>query len=377
MDKIQLYFWEPTVSPPKIALFNELSKHSSVEATWYIAQEELSAERRREGWSIANFSSKNLIIAPERHRVRQIMASSSPQAIHLFSGAHWVSCIVDGIEAAIETGRHFGLMREPRASEGVKGWARFVHSWLTEGRVRRRADFVLAIGRNGPPWFRAVGYAEEKIFPFAYFLPAISGRGRQLEKLLDRGQRRVKVCFLGRIEKSKGICLFLDAVEKVMNAITVDIAGTGREADLVRQAAVRSRVPLTYHGPIPMKTVPDFLGHTDILVLPSITNDDGWGAVVSEALLAGAAVVVTDRVGASICVGSDTRGTVVNRLSGRSIAAAIDWLIDNERLTADYRARRSAWAHSRLTGRAGADYLLAIFAHLYVGKIRPEPFYDG
>jgi hypothetical protein len=66
-------------------------------------------------------------------------------------------------------GRPFGVMSGPRLSEGLKGWTRFAQ--LTEGAMRRNADFIFVIGRNGPSWFRAVGYRSDRIFPFAYFLP--------------------------------------------------------------------------------------------------------------------------------------------------------------------------------------------------------------
>jgi glycosyltransferase involved in cell wall biosynthesis len=134
-------------------------------------------------------------------------------------------------------------------------------------------------------------------------------------------------------------------------------------------------VPIAFRGTIPMKDVPDFMRRADILVLPSITTKDGWGAVISEALLAGACVIASNRVGGSICLDANWRGRVIDRLTPIAVALAIDSLIDSNCLDEASRERRAAWANARLTGAAGARYLLAILSHVYEGSARPAPFY--
>ena len=169
--------------------------------------------------------------------------------------------------------------------------------------------------------------------------------------------------------------MFLHALHSVSNPIEAHIIGNGTELASVENAALVSAIPLTYHGVKPMAAIPEFMAVTDILVQPSITRDDGWAAVVSEALSAGAAVVATECVGASICLDDDTRGRVVYGLSAKKVAEAIDWLVENGRLTPGYRSRRSAWAKAHLTGAVGADYLLKIFEHIYGEGRYPRPFY--
>jgi glycosyltransferase involved in cell wall biosynthesis len=123
-----------------------------------------------------------------------------------------------------------------------------------------------------------------------------------------------------------------------------------------------------------MAEVPTFLSKTDILVLPSITMDDGWGAVVSEAMMAGTAVVSSYKVGASMCLADEVRGTVVRRLTGGEIAAATDRIITKGLCAEPYRKIRSQWADEHLTQRIGADYLVKIFDHLFNGLPRPGSF---
>jgi len=370
-SNLDLLFWEPCLSPHKSALCNALAASGRVSSVTYVAQTGLPQDKRAQGWSLPHLDAV-VIVSPDASRVREIVASSKPDAVHIFSGVHWTPIIVEGLRCVIKMRRRFGLLCEPRAFEGAKGWARFVHSWLTEAGVRRNVDFVLAIGRNGPSWFRAVGYKQAQIFPFAYFLPAASASC----ELGLRGGPPV-VAFVGRLNKEKGLPLFLDALRLLNEAVRVEIVGAGSEEANIRAFAADAPMPLRFLGTLAMDDVPKFMSSVDVLVLPSITKNDGWGAVVSEALLAGASVVASDRVGASICLDADWRGCVVHDLTARGIAQAIDSAVTLQLSSSALRERRSRWAHSRLTGEAGARHLLEILGHVYEGGSRPEPFYAG
>ncbi|MGR4930973.1 glycosyltransferase family 4 protein [Bradyrhizobium sp. CAR08] len=181
------------------------------------------------------------------------------------------------------------------------------------------------------------------------------------------------VTFLGRLEELKGIHLFLAALSKITSKAKFYVAGFGTWSSRVEDAQ-RTHANLQFLGAIKMEEVPYLLSNTDIMVLPSITMDDGWGAVVSEALLAGAAVVSSNKVGASMCLADPARGRIVDRLSGADIAQAIEDIIDSGLLNETCRKARAEWADKHLTQRAGVAYLLNIFDHVFNGKARPNSF---
>jgi glycosyltransferase involved in cell wall biosynthesis len=369
VNKLSIYLWDPNVSPHKLAFFNRLSAAPEIRQATYIAQEEWP--RVEQGWSPGAFDRERVIVNPGPQDVRRMVESSPRDSIHIFSGIHWVPCIVQGLRAVLANHRRFGLMSEPRVLEDWKGPFRLAHSWMTETAVRQYAQFILAIGANGPRWFQAAGYRSERIFPFAYFLPPPTNDSRRS----PRDDDRIAVTYLGRIERSKGIFIFLDAVGRVKAAIRVEIAGAGSEATAVFHAASTASAPFEYRGAIPMSEVPDLLARTDILVAPSTTTDDGWGAVVSEALMAGVAVVASKFVGASVCLADPVRGVVVSDPNGHTVARAIDSLIDSGVLSNAHRKRRAEWAVACLSAAAGARHFLAILAHVIEGAPRPQPFY--
>jgi glycosyltransferase involved in cell wall biosynthesis len=369
-QQYDVYFWEPETSPHKLPLFHELLVHKRISSAKFIAQGELNEYRRLEGWQTDLCEDTSVILAPTSKEIESIVASSATNSIHIFSGMHWVPCIVDGLRAAVRHNRRFGLLHEPRVFEGMGGWARLAHSWLTEAPLRQNASFVLAIGVHGPNWFRMAGYRKDRIFPFAYFLPK---RPPSSDASFWIRSSAPVVSFLGRLEKLKGIHLFLDAIDHVKGEANFYVAGHGTCSSLVEQT-LRNHPNVNFLGAIKMAEVPYFLSKTDILVLPSITMDDGWGAVVSEALMAGAAVVASYKVGASMCLADEVRGTVVRRLTGLEIAAATDRIVTNGLCAEPYRNVRRQWASEHLTQRVGAEYLLSIFDHLFQGRPRPPSF---
>lgn len=373
MSRWNIVLWEPVLSPHKVNLCQSLISSDNVRSVTYIAQNGLGADRISQGWQVQRPTDYDYIETPTTHDVRFFIKSAPEDTVHIFSGMRTVPCIVEGLRAVCEQGKRFGIMSEPRASEGWKGLARLGQSWLTEGPLRRKVDFVLAIGRHGPAWFRSSGYDRNRIFPFAYFLPVFTEEGAGTRQPAPR----VRVTFLGRLIHKKGIHIFLDALPLVSAPISVTVVGDGPEAERVKQHAGRFSGPFAYSPAIAMEQVPEILRQTDILVLPSVTRDDGWGAVVSEALMAGVAVVTTDRVGASVCLDDERRGIAVPTISARDIAAAIDHLIQNDRLTPELRNYRATWARKCLSGRSGAETLLKIFDYIYSNGPKPGFYFQN
>ena len=366
----ELVFWEPSVSPHKLALVRALQRHPTVSRVRYVADRDISADRLAQGWQVGSTGDVPLNLSPSSAEIEAIFEGGGSRTIHLFSGLRHFRVLVEGLQAAHRYRARFLILHEPRASEGWRGLVRLAESWATEGPLRRNASAVLAIGRNGPAWFHLAGYPLDRIFPFGYFLPPpplVEPRPRQGEL--------IRLAYLGRITEPKGIMLLLEALPLLHSNVRVEVAGHGPKAQRVKAAAAAHPGRLTYHGPLPMDAVPQFLRGADILVQPSLTTDDGWAAVVSEALLAGVAVIATSKVGASILLDEPDRGRIMARPDARLLADAVAEIASGPLLGPSARIARRDWARARLTDEAGADYLIRILAHLFDGASRPDAFY--
>ena len=371
----RIVFWEPIDSPHKAGLFSALARLAPDCSIVHCADRGLGADYAALGWQGEDNCADGVetLVAPGTAVVHEIAAARPQESLHVFSGTRWVPTIVEGLRAVRRAGARFAIMSEPRVREGWKGELRFLQSWLTERALRRRVSFVLAIGRNGPPWFTSVGYAGERVFPYAYFVDPPRCEAAPTDPSIDRS--KLQIGYLGRLVEEKGIFDIVRSAALLADDCQLHVAGGGPEEARLRGMAKELHAPVTFHGVIPMPNVGRLLSALDVLVLASTTKDDGWGVVVSEALMCGTAAIATDRVGASLVLDVPERGRVVPAGRPDRIADAVRELAASGVLKTSSRSARAAWARSALSASAGAAYLLKVIAWSEGRAPRPAAFH--
>jgi len=105
-------------------------------------------------------------------------------------------------------------------------------------------------------------------------------------------------------------------------------------------------------------------------VLPS--RHDGWGAVVSEALMAGTPVVCSDSCGSAGVVRASGQGGVFRSGDREALLSMLKQVIAKGRLPSTDKLSLASWAES-LGESAGAAYLLQILDHVVGHIARPSP----
>jgi glycosyltransferase involved in cell wall biosynthesis len=111
-----------------------------------------------------------------------------------------------------------------------------------------------------------------------------------------RRDDRLRLLFMGRLHRDKGIAVVLDAIERLEDRqVALAVYGTpqgeeGRaiQERLVRVAARDARI--TVHAPVPPAQVPDIIAAHDVMVVPSQGFETG-PLVVLEAFAAGVPVL--------------------------------------------------------------------------------------
>jgi len=375
----RIVFWEPCVSPHKSAFISAVAERFGPDVTVYcVAHEGVPQARQALGWTDSSELLHHTVVAPDDALIDALIDEGGQTCLHVFSGIRWFSTLTRALARVKRQGRRFALMSEPRDNAGWKGALRFIQSYLTEAWLRRHVQFVLAIGRHGSPWFRSVGYAAERVFPFAYFLPPPSDDGLPDGMSLRTGDSIVQVAYVGRFTEAKGVRFVLPALAKLTTPARITLIGDGELRPQLEQQALDLQLDMVFTGPLPIGEVQRRMRDFDILILPSISRDDGWGAVVSEALLAGVAVIASECAGASILLdqGADSsNGCVVPPADSAAIAAAITTLQRDGWLAAHARKARKQWAVERLTAQAGALHFEHIVRHRIEGAARPKEFF--
>ena len=140
------------------------------------------------------------------------------------------------------------------STEREFGWV------FMERRSAELADSFVCTSGHLMEWMRAAGYAlPERSFVWPY---PIHGPGRTpvptVERAAGEGPRLEEVVFFGRLEKRKGLALFLDAIDRLVrrNRVPADITFLGGVSKHMDGAALiwsRSR-----KWPMKVRTITDF-----------------------------------------------------------------------------------------------------------------------
>jgi len=339
-------------------------------SVYCVAHEGVPQARQALGWTDSTEIVHHTMVAPSNAQIDELVTEGGNTCLHVFSGIRWFATLTYALARVKQQRRPFAIMSEPRDNAGWKGSLRYLQSRLTEIWLRRHVQFVLAIGRHGPPWYRSVGYAAERIFPFAYFLPPPSAGGAYADS-----NGVLQLAYVGRFTEMKGVRFILPALAYLRGRVRITLIGDGELRESLMRQAADLQLDAVFTGALPIAEVQQRMRAFDILLLPSISNDDGWGAVVGEALMAGAAVVASRCVGASILLDLPDNGRVVPPADSEAIAAAITSLQTEGVLAASTRQARMRWATERLTAQAGAAYFEHIMRHRVEGAARPKEFF--
>lgn len=361
-----IWFWQGIISPHMAGLAVALSRRGC-EVT-YVARQALSEDRARQGWSAPPLVGVHLHLVATPDAVKERVASAPPDSVHLCGGLRGHG-LIGVAQQALERRR----LRQWVVLETVDdaGWigalkrleyARLFRRW------RGRLQGVLAIGHATPDWVSSRGTLVKAVFPFAYFLPGEERERRDPPE--PRGTFRF--LFVGQFIERKRLALLIETLRELKQKdFQLVVIGGGPMEGPLRALAV-SALPgrVDWVGALPMEGVRAAMARADCLVLPS--RHDGWGAVVSEALMVGTPVICSDACGAAGVVRDSGQGGVFERGDLAGFAVLLDRAIVKGTATEAERLSLATWA-ACLAADAGADYLLEILDHADGRGQRPLP----
>lgn len=202
----------------------------------------------------------------------------------------------------------------------------------------RRVDNIQCVSEYTRDVLRAAGYREESLLmiPNAVDLTRFSPRPRP-----ERGTgEAARVAYVGRLRQVKGVSVLMEAWPHVArsSAARLTIAGDGPEREGLERAARESGVweSVAFAGEV--SDVPAVLAEADIYVQPSF--QEGLPNSVLEAMAMGLPIVATRVSGNEDVVVDGENGLLVPPGDPKSLAAAIQKLVDDPAL-ATRMGRRS------------------------------------
>jgi len=152
---------------------------------------------------------------------------------------------------------------------------------------------------------------------------------------------RVRFLFTGTWLPHKGLDLLLDALAELDPArwrLAVHGDGVlGHEAYVAAQRERTRALPVTWAGPYAPEALPDVLGSSDVLVLPS-RCDESYSRVVREARRAGLAVIAPATGGPAEALRHEVDALLVEPDDRGALTEALARLLDEPGLVARLRA---------------------------------------
>lgn len=364
-----IWFWQRIVTPHMAGLAVALAKQGH--AVTYVAEEQMSEHRAQQGWRPPSLDSVHLRIVPDAARVFSAVAEAAADSIHICQGVRANGLVSVAQKALKQRNLRQWIVMETVSDHGWRGAIKRVLYRLLFARWRSHLQGVLASGWRTGDWVVARGVPASMVFPFAYFLPDAT------TSAVDKPDVKApfRFLFVGQFIELKRLSLLIDALGNLATSSGSDfrlqVVGSGPlEASLRSHAERVLGQRLDWIGRLPMERVREAMANADCLVLPS--RYDGWGAVVSEALMAGTPAITSDACGSAGVVRASQAGGVFPTGDVEALRDLLDKALSAGSMATLQRRQLAEWG-ACLGAKAGASYLGGIIRHVQGSQPRPAP----
>lgn len=361
-----IYFWQRIVSPHMAGLAAALAQQDC--EVVYVAERTMSDDRARQGWISPDLGGARLELTPTRDAIAALVKAAPVESIHICQGIRSNGLVGEAQWALARRRLRQWIVMEMVEDCGWRGVLKRLEYRRLFAQWRKPIEGVLATGWHTPDWVMARGVAAERVFPFAYFLPRHATSVVRDQEMSER----FRFIFVGQFIERKRLDVLIAALA-TLNRTDVELAVIGSgplegEWKAAAETALSRRV--NWIGRLPMHEVPQQMAKADCLVLPS--RYDGWGAVVSEALMMGTPAICSDRCGSAGVVRASGHGGVFQSGDRDALTDELRRIVSQGRSADAARTALAEWARC-LGAEAGASYLRRILD--YAGGLldRPAP----
>jgi glycosyltransferase involved in cell wall biosynthesis len=352
----EVWFWQRIVTPHMAELATEFAS-LGIPVT-YVAEQPMSPDRVSQGWTAPDLLDVRLAFAHDSDSISALAASAPRDSIHICQGLRSNGLVAQAQVKLRARGLHQWVVMETVDDSGWRGpIKRFVYRRLFASWSKYLRG-VLAIGQATPGWVVSRGMPKTRVFPFAYFLKDLDIKARPSRETRER----FRFLFVGQFIELKRLDMLLDVLHAIKtHDFELAVVGSGPMESILKTMSERL-LPGRIHwvGRLSLHQVPIEMAKADCLVLPS--RHDGWGAVVSEAMMAGTPVICSDACGAAGVVRASGKGGVFKSGDRGDLIIQLDHVLSNGLVDDVSRFSLADWARC-LGAKSGARYLLHVLEY--------------
>ena len=362
----RIYFWQVMITPHISSLALELSKNGY--EIFYVSQIYLSKDRMNIGWEVSNLGNVKIHMVKNLQDVNSIISNAHSNSIHICQGIRNNGLIYHAQKEIRKKKLRQWVIMETVNDNGFFGFIkRILYKYLIK-KYQKDIEIILAIGWRTSDWLIKLGMESKRVFPFTYFLQ----KNKEVSKIVKKENNLLSFIFIGSLVKNKKVDLLILALSKLSNyEFELIVVGDGPERrNLQKYAEVLIPGRTVWKGTIKMRDINNILFGCDCLVLPSI--HDGWGAVVSEAMINGVPAVCSDTCGAAEVVKLSGYGGVFKSKDLNGLIYQLHKVAKKGSISEKDRSNLSSWS-KKITSEVGSEYLLNIINYSNGVNKKPIP----
>jgi glycosyltransferase involved in cell wall biosynthesis len=235
---------------------------------------------------------------------RRIIQGASADSIHLTSGFRANGLVGEAQKILRKRGQKYYPIIETIDLGGLRGLLKPQIYRFNLWAQRFSISAILAIGADTPSWTSRLSRSNLKVIPFTYFLS-------QRQRSLNLAKNDVfRFIFVGSLIQRKRVDLIITSLSRLRDfRFELHVIGDGPlMGDLRRLAEAHLPGRFKFHGVLPISEIDGHVSKADCLLLPS--RHDGWGAVVSEALMVGTRAICSSRCGSKEIIAASGAGEI-------------------------------------------------------------------
>ena len=261
--------------------------------------------------------------------------SEHTEAIHVLSGLRSCQSVRFAMPQLLKlpSPRIVISQEAPTKTTGLRKFFQSIYYRLALAKCQKKVSALFTMGEMGINAYKRLGFPAQKIHPIMYSYP---GHYPPLPPP-TLPTLPLKVIYVGEAIRAKGVQLLLDAVKNLSpESVHLTFAGSDPQGILARaQAEPLWQNRIRVLGVIPNHKILDIISQHDLLILPSF--NDGWGMVVTEALIAGIGAIVTDACGSQDIPRHFQTGLVIPSESRIAITEALEKAVQNPQLVLTWK----------------------------------------
>ena len=173
-------------------------------------------------------------------------------------------------------------------------------AWMEHTRYRKKPLYLLCASAHTAKDVSLFGAYPDKKFKWGYFPPLETPEDVHVCR---SGNEKTEFLWCGRMLEWKKPMHAIRTVQKLREKgydVHLNLIGTGPDVDELKTYVENERLTqlVTFCGPMPPEQVRQYMRQADVFFFTS-TRQEGWGAVLNEAMNSGCAVLASGEAGAT------------------------------------------------------------------------------